>query len=95
MQRDLNKARHISQRYEALWKRLAHRRTHFPHRYANCLEERLTAVFHQVRKVRNDTGHPTGYVPDEAEVHGNLILFAGYAELIQGLMNHLQANPIS
>ena len=58
------------------------------------LEERLTAVFHQVRKVRNDAGHPTGHVPDEAEVHGNLILFAGYAELIQGLMDHLQVNPI-
>jgi hypothetical protein len=46
MRRDLDKARYICQKYEILWKRLAHRRTHFRHRYAECLEERLTAVFH-------------------------------------------------
>jgi hypothetical protein len=94
MQKDLNKARHITQIYEVLWKRMAPRRKQFPYRLEENLEERLSAVFYQVRKVRNDSGHPTGYRPDEDEVHGNLILFSGYAELMYGLMDHLKTHPI-
>lgn len=94
MKKELEKARHITQIYDALWKRMAPRRKHFPHQLEENLEERLSAVFYQVRKVRNDSGHPTGYRPDEDEVHGNLILFSGYAELTYGLMDHLRIHPI-
>ena len=94
MQKELDKAKHITQIYDVLWKRMEPRRKQFPHKLQENLEERLSAVFYQVRKVRNDSGHPTGYRPEEDEVHGNLILFSGYAELTYGLMDYMKTQPI-
>jgi hypothetical protein len=94
MKKELEKAHHISQAYAILWKRLEPKRKQFPHSLQENLEERPATVFYQVRKVRNDSGHPTGYRPEEDEVHGNLLLFSAYAELTCGLIGHLKAHTL-
>ena len=89
LKKELAKARGIKQTYDAVWKRLTPHRKQLPSNLEESLEERLVSVLYQVRKVRNDAGHPTGYTPTAEEVHGNLILFPGYAELLYGLIQHL------
>jgi hypothetical protein len=94
LKKELEKARGIKQKYDAVWKRLTPRRNQLPSKLEESLEERLASVFYQVRKVRNDAGHPTGYAPTTEEVHGNLILFPGYVEFIYGLIQYLTGNPL-
>lgn len=95
MQKELDKAPHISQKYGVLWKRLEPKRNQLPFELAENLEERLTSTYYQVKKVRNASGHPTGHEPDVGEVHGNLILFGGYSELVHGIIRHLADNQLT
>lgn len=55
----------------------------------------LDGIFGLIRVTRNDSGHPSGTVPERALVAANLEAFPVFAKRVIAIVNHFEANPIT
>jgi len=58
-------------------------------------ETHLDSVFQLIRVTRNDSGHPSGAVPERAVVMANLQAFPYFAKRVLAIVEHFKANPIT
>lgn len=89
------KARMISRKYEALWKRLGPLAQQLPDGLGDDMHVILDRVFDLIRTTRNDAGHPTGKKIERETVHANLLLFPSYCKRVYGLIHHFSHNKVS
>ena len=57
-------------------------------------ETHLDSIFQLIRITRNDSGHPSGVVPERAVVMANLQAFPVFARRVLAIVEHFEANPI-
>lgn len=57
-------------------------------------ETHLDSIFQLIRVTRNDSGHPSGAVPERAIVMANLQAFPYFAARVLAIVKHFEANPI-
>lgn len=57
-------------------------------------ETHLDSVFQLIRVTRNDSGHPSGTVPERAVVMANLQAFPYFAKRVLAIEKHFETNPI-
>ncbi len=89
------KARMISRKYEALWKRLEPLAQQLPDGLGDDMHVILDRIFDLIRTTRNDAGHPTGKKIERETVHANLLLFPSYCKRVYGLIHHFSHNQVS
>jgi hypothetical protein len=58
---------------------------------ADALDRRLSAIFDHVRRLRNQSGHPTGTNISSEEAEAGLLLFPDFYVLVDGLCQHLRS----
>ena len=58
-------------------------------------ETQLDGVFQLIRVTRNDSGHPSGTVPERALVMANLQAFPIFAKRVMAIVKHFETNPIA
>lgn len=58
-------------------------------------ETHLDAIFQLIRVTRNDSGHPSGLVPERAVVMANLQAFPYFAKRVLAIVKHFEATPIT
>jgi len=57
-------------------------------------ETHLDSIFQLIRVTRNDSGHPSGTVPERAVVAANLQAFPYFAQRVLAIEKHFETNPI-
>lgn len=65
------------------------------HELYSDFETQLDGVFQLIRVTRNDSGHPSGTVPERALVMANLQAFPIFAKRVMAIVRHFEANPIT
>lgn len=55
----------------------------------DALDRKLSAIFDHARGLRNESGHPTGEEVSAGDAEAGLLLFPGFYELVDGLINGL------
>ncbi len=78
----------ISQKWEALWKRLKPLSPSLPPGLRDDLDTILERIFEIIRTTRNDAGHPTGKVIEKETVQANLWLFPIFCKRVYRLIQH-------
>jgi len=58
-------------------------------------ETHLDSIFQLIRVTRNDSGHPSGTVPERAVVMANLQAFPYFAQRVLAIAKHFEGNPIT
>jgi hypothetical protein len=58
-------------------------------------ETHLDGVFQLIRVTRNDSGHPSGTIPERALVLANLQAFPYFATRVLAIVKHFEGNPIT
>jgi hypothetical protein len=58
-------------------------------------ETHLDSVFQLIRVTRNDSGHPSGTIPERAVVMANLQAFPYFAKRVLAIEKHFETNPIT
>lgn len=58
-------------------------------------ETHLDSIFQLIRVTRNDSGHPSGTVPERAVVMANLQAFPIFAKRVMAIVKHFETNPIT
>jgi hypothetical protein len=58
-------------------------------------ETHLDSIFQLIRVTRNDSGHPSGAVPERAVVMANLQAFPYFAKRVLAIEEHFETNPIT
>jgi hypothetical protein len=58
-------------------------------------ETHLDSIFQLIRMTRNDSGHPSGTVPERAVVAANLQAFPYFAQRVLAIVKHFEGNPIT
>ncbi len=58
-------------------------------------ETHLDSIFQLIRVTRNDSGHPSGTVPERAVVAANLQAFPYFAKRVLAIEQYFVANPIA
>ncbi len=84
----------ISQKYEALWKRLETIASRSTNHLGDDLHTILDRVFDLIRTTRNEAGHPTGEKIEKETVHANFLLFPGYCKRVYRLIEYFNNNQI-
>jgi hypothetical protein len=80
--------------YEEVSKRIDPIRERLPSELQESIDTELEGIFHEVRRTRNDAGHPTGRVIEKEEAYALLQLFPVYAKSAYTLMDWLKKNAI-
>lgn len=80
--------------YQEIRKRIDPIRERLPAELQDSIGTELEGVFQEVRRTRNDAGHPTGRVIERGEAFALLQLFPVYARSAYALMDWLKANHI-
>jgi hypothetical protein len=80
--------------YEAVSKKIDPVRDQLPAGLQESIGTELDGIFHEVRRTRNDAGHPTGRVIEREEAYALLQLFPVYAKSAYALMYWLKKNQI-
>ncbi|MCX5769031.1 MAG: hypothetical protein NTZ09_01975 [Candidatus Hydrogenedentes bacterium] len=88
------KARNITQKYAAMWKRLERLTHSLPQELAIDLHVNLDRIFELIRTARNEAGHPTGNRPTRERVQANFLLFPNYCKQVYGLLNHFSHRKV-
>lgn len=58
-------------------------------------ETHLDSIFQLIRVTRNDSGHPSGSIPERAVVLANLQAFPYFAVRVLAIEKHFDTNPIT
>lgn len=58
-------------------------------------ETHLDSIFQLIRVTRNDSGHPSGAIPERAVVMANLQAFPYFAKRVLAIEKHFETNPIA
>ncbi|HWA95092.1 MAG TPA: hypothetical protein VG844_10875 [Terracidiphilus sp.] len=58
-------------------------------------ETHLDSIFQLIRVTRNDSGHPSGTIPERAVVMANLQAFPYFAKRVLAIEEHFTTNPIA
>lgn len=80
--------------YEEVSKRIEPVREQLPSELQESIGTQLEGIFHEIRRTRNDAGHPTGRVIERDEAYPLLQLFPVYAKSAYALMDWLKGNQI-
>lgn len=57
-------------------------------------ETHLDGIFQLIRMTRNDSGHPSGTIPERAVVMANLQAFPYFAKRVLAIEKYFESNPI-
>jgi hypothetical protein len=80
--------------YEAISDRIDPIREQLPEELQESIGTQLDGIFQEIRRTRNDAGHPTGRVIERDEAYALLQLFPVYAKSAYALIDWLKANQI-
>jgi len=80
--------------YKEISKKIDPIREQLPAGLQDSIGTELEGIFQEVRRTRNDAGHPTGRVIEREEAYALLQLFPVYARSAYALIGWLSANPI-
>jgi hypothetical protein len=58
-------------------------------------ETHLDSIFQLIRVTRNDSGHPSGTIPERAVVMANLQAFPYFAKRVLAIEKHFETNPVA
>lgn len=58
-------------------------------------ETHLDSIFQLIRVTRNDSGHPSGMIPERAVVMANLQAFPYFAKRVLAIEKHFETNPLT
>lgn len=61
-----------------------------PRELGEAIDRKLSAIFDHARGLRNQTGHPTGEEVSSDDAEAGLLLFPGFYELVNNLIQHVQ-----
>lgn len=65
-----------------------------PHELYGDFETHLDSVFQLIRVTRNDSGHPSGAIPERAVVMANLQAFPYFAKRVLAIEKYFESNPL-
>jgi hypothetical protein len=100
---DPTKRAHAQQRFEGKFifaqysqikKELSSLKATIPAELLKDYETHLDGVFNLIRLVRNQSGHPSGILPDQAIVFANLQAFSFYAVRVKALEAHFATSKL-
>lgn len=86
--------RMVKRMYEEISKRIDPIHEQLPAQLQESIGTELEGIFHEVRRTRNDAGHPTGRVVERDEAYALLKLFPVYAKSAYTLIDWLSVNSI-
>jgi len=80
--------------YEAVAGKIDPVREQLPAPLQDSIGTELDGIFNEIRRTRNDAGHPTGRVIERGEAYALLQLFPVYAKSAYALLDWLKANQL-
>ncbi len=80
--------------YEAVAGKIETVREQLPPPLQDSIGTELDGIFTEIRRTRNDAGHPTGRVIERGEAYALLQLFPVYAKSAYALLDWLKTNPM-
>jgi hypothetical protein len=80
--------------YEAIAGRIDPIREQLPAALQDSIGTELDGIFNEIRRTRNDAGHPTGRVIERSEAYALLQLFPVYAKSAYALLDWLKTNAV-
>ena len=80
--------------YEEVVKKIDPIREQLPAQLQDAIGTELEGIFQEVRRTRNDAGHPTDRVIEREEAYALLQLFPVYARTSYALIDWLRTNPV-
>ena len=80
--------------YEAVAGRIDPIREQLPAALQDSIGTELDGIFNEIRRTRNDAGHPTGRVIERGEAYALLQLFPIYAKSAYALLDWLKVNQV-
>ncbi len=80
--------------HDAVSKRIDPVREQLPETLQESIGTELDAIFHAIRRTRNDAGHPTGRNIEREEAYAQLQLFPVYAKCTYALIDWLTDHTI-
>lgn len=89
LRKRLDKRVYISELFDGIRNELIQLRQDkgLPGELGDALDRKLSAVFDHARGLRNQSGHPTGEEVSAEDAEGGLLLFPGFYELVDRLIN--------
>ncbi len=80
--------------YEAIDGKIDPIREQLPPALQDSIGTELDGIFNEIRRTRNDAGHPTGRAIERGEAYALLQLFPVYAKSAYALLDWLKDNPV-